>query len=46
MRQRKASFEELVSKNKQELMNDKQAMKQLEEQLENKLVRKVSYSKP
>ncbi|MDL4842165.1 FbpB family small basic protein [Aquibacillus rhizosphaerae] len=41
MRQRKPSFEELVLRNKQELINDKQAMKKLEEQLEN---RQTKYS--
>ncbi|WP_226034556.1 FbpB family small basic protein [Aquibacillus saliphilus] len=36
MRLRKLSFEELVDKNIQELTNDKKAMKQLEEQIENR----------
>ena len=43
MRQRKLSFEELVAKNKQDLLNDKQAMDELEEQLERK--RQINPSK-
>ncbi|MCT2534338.1 FbpB family small basic protein [Aquibacillus koreensis] len=34
MRQRKITFEQLVEKNKQELINDKHAMKQIEQQVE------------
>ncbi|WP_186577637.1 FbpB family small basic protein [Aquibacillus kalidii] len=46
MRQRKLSFEELVAKNKQELLNDKQAMKQIEEQMEKRQANqsKVKYA--
>ncbi|MDC3416551.1 FbpB family small basic protein [Aquibacillus salsiterrae] len=41
LRTRKLSFEELVAKNKQELLNDKNAMNKLEEQLEKKHLQSV-----
>ncbi|SDJ75863.1 FbpB family small basic protein [Sediminibacillus albus] len=34
MRQRKLSFSELVNQNKQELINDRQAMDKIEKQIE------------
>ncbi|CQR47852.1 hypothetical protein BN1058_02183 [Paraliobacillus sp. PM-2] len=36
MRNRKPTFEQLVNQNKQELLNDKNAMKRLEETLDQK----------
>nr|WP_112182692.1 MULTISPECIES: FbpB family small basic protein [Paraliobacillus] len=36
LRTRKVNFEELVNQNKQDLLNDKIAMKKLEESLDNK----------
>lgn len=36
MRTRKLTFEQLVNQNKQEIMNDKIAMKKLEESLDQK----------